>query len=139
MAYCFILTEIIIWFSIPITLPLSVSLLSSIPVAFFICLFGYYVADRLKEIEYNRVLNQRVDELLVKIDMLENVKIFSMTEDELRNYAKSKGLSETICDTLALKVIHNYRWVDIQKELNFSKDGIRYHKEQIIKKLGVKL
>ena len=137
MAYCFILTEVIIWFSIPITLPLSVSLLSSIPVAFFICLFGYYVADRIKEIEYNKILNQRVDELLVKIDMIENVNIFSMTEDELRNYAKSKGLSETICDTLVLKVVHNYRWVDIQKELNFSKDGIRYHKEQIIKKLRI--
>lgn len=139
MAYCFILTEIIIWFSIPITLPLSLSLLSGIPIAFAICLLGYYAADRLKEIDYNDRLNKQVDELLVKIDMLENVKIFSMSEDELRAFAKSKGLSETICDTLVLKVIHNYRWVDIQKALNFSKDGIRYHKEQIVKKLNIDL
>ena len=60
-----------------------------------------------------------------------------MSETELRQYAQSKGLSETICDTLVLRVINNYRWVDIQRAMNFSKDGIRYHKEQIIKKLSV--
>lgn len=136
MAYCFILTEIIIWFSIPITLPVSISLLSSIPIAFIVCLMGYYAADRLKEIEYNKRLNRQVEELLNKI---KNTEIFNMTEDELRNYAKSKGLSETICDTLILKVIRNYRCVDIQKALKYSKDGIRYHKEQIIKKLGINL
>ena len=65
--------------------------------------------------------------------------IYNLNEEQLRNYAKGKGLSETIIDTLVLRVIHNYRWVDIQKELNYSKDGIRYHKEQISKKLNIRL
>lgn len=139
VAYCLMLTLTIIWLSIPTILPLSISLLSSIIVAFIICLIGYLVADRIDKIEYNKELNKQIDTLLLQLDELNNIKIFSMTEDELRSFARSKGLAETMCDTLVLKVIHNYRWVDIQRELNFTKDGIRYHKEQIIKKLGLKL
>lgn len=65
--------------------------------------------------------------------------IYSMTEDELRNYAKSKHISENMIDTLVLRIIHNYKWVEIQQERNFTKDGIRYHKEQLNKKLNIKL
>ena len=62
-----------------------------------------------------------------------------MTEEELRNYAKSKHISENMIDTLVLRVIYNYKWVEIQQERNFTKDGIRYHKEQLNKKLNIKL
>lgn len=44
-AYCLGLTLAIIWFAIPITLPLASSLLSSIPIAFAICFFGFVVQD----------------------------------------------------------------------------------------------
>lgn len=44
-AYCLTLTLAIIWFAIPITLPLATSLLSSIPIAFAICFFGFVVQD----------------------------------------------------------------------------------------------
>lgn len=43
--YCLILTLAIIWMSIPITLPVNLSLLSSIPIAFGICLIGWVVQD----------------------------------------------------------------------------------------------
>ena len=62
-----------------------------------------------------------------------------MSEDELRTYATSKGLPEIMIDTLILKVLHNYRWVDIMTERNYSKTAIRYHKAQIIEKLDIKL
>lgn len=67
------------------------------------------------------------------------IDIYSMTEDELRNYAKSKGLSEMIIDTLVLRVVHNYRWVEIQRERNYTKDGVKYHKRRINKVLNIKL
>lgn len=78
-----------------------------------------------------------IDKGLQKIDLKEH--IYSLTEDELRNFAKSKGLGEQIVDTLVLKVIHNYKWVEIERERNYSKDGIRYHKEKLNKVLGFKL
>ena len=46
-AYCIMLTLGIVWFAIPITLPVSTSLLSSIPLAFMICFFGYLAQDRV--------------------------------------------------------------------------------------------
>ena len=62
-----------------------------------------------------------------------------MSEEELRNYAKSKHLSEMMIDTLVLKVIHNYKWVEIQHERNYSKTAIIYHKKQICKTLNIEL
>ena len=46
-AQCLILTCAIIWFSIPITMQISASLLSSIPIAFAVCFFGYLAQDRV--------------------------------------------------------------------------------------------
>lgn len=46
-AYCLTLTLMIIWFSIPITLPLTASILSSIPIAFLVCFLGYIAQDRV--------------------------------------------------------------------------------------------
>ena len=49
--YCLILTLGIIWLSIPISLPTNISLLSSIPIAFGICYFGWVAQDRLDCLE----------------------------------------------------------------------------------------
>lgn len=46
-AYCIMLTLGIVWFAIPMTLPISESLLSSIPIAFIICFVGYIAQDRV--------------------------------------------------------------------------------------------
>lgn len=46
-AYCLTLTCAIIWFAIPITLPIATSILTSIPIAFLICFVGYLAQDRI--------------------------------------------------------------------------------------------
>lgn len=69
----------------------------------------------------------------------ETINIYKMTEEELRKYAISKHLSEMMVDTLVLKVIHNYRWVDIRNERNYTRTGMDYHKKTIEKKLNIKL
>lgn len=53
-AYCLTLTLAIIWFAIPITLPLATSLLSSMPIAFGICFIGYLVQDRVDLMLYKK-------------------------------------------------------------------------------------
>ena len=106
-----------------LALPISVSLLSSVVIALALT-YILYKLQYYSDVILNRAIN---------ID-----KIYSMTEDELRNYAKSKGLSEMIIDTLVLKVVHNYRWCDIRKERNYTRRGIDYHKEIIEKKLNIK-
>lgn len=124
-------------------LPIKYTLFNSLFVAFGCCLILYLVAIEVRQkdglLKRNKELNKEFELLLEKLKKYKNIDIYSMTEEELRAYAQSKGLSENICDTLVLKVIKNYRWVDIQKELNYTKDGIRYHKQKIIEKLEIDL
>lgn len=114
--WCFIL-------AMAIMLPINISLF-----------FGVFVGILINEILY--FLADRRDLLKEKYE--NTVDIYKLNEDELRNYAKSKGLSEMIIDTLVLKVIYNYKWIEIQKERDYTKEGIRYHKERIYKLLNVK-
>ena len=67
------------------------------------------------------------------------IDICKMNEQELRQYGALNGLSNISCDILVLKVIENYRWCEIMEERNISKDGLRYHKDKINKKLNIKL
>ena len=123
-------------------LPIKYSLFNGLFVAFLCCLILYLVAlevNEKKEIKrYNKKLELEIEKLIAELKIYKNIDLYKMTETELRAYAQSKGLSETICDTLILRIIHNYRWVDIERAKNFTKRGIDYHKEQIIKKLGFK-
>ena len=127
---CMTLTISIFGVSIILCPPITMYVIFSIGLGYLDAFMLWFIKDRQDRIEYNKILEDKINELSYKQNL------YSMTETELRSYAQSKGLCETICDTLALRVVHNYRWVDIQKELNYTKDGIRYHKEQIIKKLG---
>lgn len=68
-AYCLALTLAIIWFAIPITLPMATSLLSSIPIAFAICFFGYLAQDRV--------------DLLVEKKARTMLKLSNITKDQV--------------------------------------------------------
>lgn len=120
-------------------LPLELSLLSAVPICYFISWVGFIkkTSDEL-EVKCDELENKIV-QLITKLKEYKNIDLYKMTETELRQYAQSRGLSENICETLVLKVIQNYRWIDIEKERNFTKEGIRYHKERIIEVLGIDL
>jgi hypothetical protein len=105
-------------------LPISVSIFSSVIVGISINYILYRIQDYID---------------LKKEVAKETINIYKMTEDELRKYAISKHLSEMMVDTLVLKVIHNYRWVDIRNERNYTRTGMDYHKKTIEKKLNIKL
>lgn len=85
-AYCLSLTLAIIWFAMPITLPVEVSLLSSIPIAFIICYLGFIAQDRLLQIKTNKELNETLEKILYK-------DIFAMNQDELYEHCRNRGLS----------------------------------------------
>lgn len=121
---CFAYSILIFCFCTTLCLPIGISIVSSV----FVSMGLTYVLYKVQAL---------IDKGLDKLDSKEY--IYSLTEDELRNLAKGKGLSEQIIDTLVLKVIHNYKWVEIERERNYSKDGIRYHKEKLNKVLGFKL
>lgn len=119
--FCSILTFM---FAMKLMLPIEISIFSSVMVGIFINYCLYKIEDYID----------------LKKEIAKQVKdIYAMSEEELRNYARSKHLSEMMIDTLVLKVIHNYKWVEIQHERNYSKTAIIYHKKQICKALNVEL
>ena len=87
-AYCLCLTLAIIWFAIPITLPIAISILSSIPIAFGICLLGYVVQDRVDLLAYKR-----------KHEMF-NLK--TCTKEELINACNELGYNQDKQDLAAM-------------------------------------
>lgn len=137
-AMCRTITACVMFFGISFMLPLELSLISVIPICYFIS-WVVFVKKTSDDFEIKcEELENDIEQLIVDLKRYQQIDVYKMTEEELRTYAQSKGLSEVICDTLVLRIIKHYRWVDIETERNFTKEGIRYHKEQIIKKLGFK-
>lgn len=135
---CRIITACVTFFGICLILPIQYSLFSAIPINYLIAWVGF-IKKTSDEFEVKcEELEIEIEQIIIELKRHKNIDLYKMSEEELRQYAQSKGLSEVICDTLVLRVINHYRWVDIERELKFSKDGIRYHKEQIIEKLGFK-
>ena len=136
-AYCLSLTLAIIWFAIPITLPLAVSLLSSIPIAFGICFFGFLAQDRLDLIAHNNYLEREITSLIDEIRLYKQVDLYKLTEEELRQWGASQQLSEVQQDILCMRVLEHLKISEICKYHNYGRSTIKYHLGQIKQKLGI--
>lgn len=130
--YCLILTLAIIWFAIPITLPVTVSLLSSIPIAFLICYFGCLAQDRVDLIVANRKLNEYINELL---SQLKHKDIYSMTDDELYKHCRSCGLSEEECRIAHFVVIDRLKGKALYEAIRYSERQSKRLRTAILNKI----
>ena len=136
-AYCLSLTLAIIWFAIPITLPITVSLLSSIPVAFLICLFGFIAQDRIELQLKNKDLEHELTAIIVELDKYKQIDIYKMTQEELRQYGASQQLSEVQIDILCMRVFDHLKISEMCKYANYGRTTIKYHLGQIKQKLNL--
>lgn len=130
--YCLILTLAIIWFAIPITLPITASLLSSIPIAFLICYFGCLAQDRIDLIIANRKLNKYIEELL---SQLNHKDIYSMTDDELYEHCRSRGLSEEECRIAHFVVIDRMKGRELYEAIRYSERQSKRLRTAILTKI----
>lgn len=128
-AGCLSLTLAIVWFAIPITLPITASLLSSIPIAFLICFFGFVAQDRVdlhKEVKH---LNARIEELLTKLN---HKDIYAMTEDELYVHCRNYGLDSIECEIAKLVVIDHLTVKEIHKIIGYSEVHTKRKRKKIL-------
>ena len=135
--YCIFTTITVAFLGISTCLPVSISLLSALPVAFFVCWLGYIVQDRFDIIAENANLEKEMEVLCAKIKELSNIDIYRMPEDELRQYGASKGLSEIQQDILVMRVIEHLKISEICSFRNYGRTTIKYHLGEIRKKLGI--
>lgn len=136
-AYCLSLTLAIIWFAIPVTLPITASLLSSIPIAYLICFFGFLAQDRIEVILKNKDLTREIDSLISEINLYKQIDIYHMTEEELRQYGAKNQLSEVQIDILCCRIFQHLKISEICKYYNYGRTTIKYHLGQIKQKLGI--
>ena len=131
-AYCLSLTLAIIWFAIPTTLPLAVSLLSSIPIAFVICFIGFVVQDRLDlKVEVKR-LDTYATEL---VRTLTHKDIYTMNEDELYEHCRNCGLDEEDCKIAYFVVIERLQGRELYDALPYSEATIKRKRIKIMNKI----
>lgn len=128
-ACCLSLTLAIIWFAIPITLPLATSLLSSIPIAFIICFFGYLAQDRVDLMLEVKKLNKEVTELLHKI---EHKNIYAMSEQELYEHCRNCGLDDVECKIAYYVVIEKLKGKELYEAIGYSEAQSKRKRKKIL-------
>lgn len=128
-AYCLILTLSLIWFAIPITLSIGVSLLSSIPIAFIICFVGFIAQDRVDALLEVKRLNSYVDELLKSIT---HKDIYAMSEQELYKHCRNCGLSEEDCRIAYFIVIERLKGRELYDAIGYSERQSKRKRTKIL-------
>lgn len=134
---CLVLTMTIVFFGLMYTFPVELSLLSAVPMCWFISWVGYMAQDRIDFKSLIKNLEEQLDVALNKIEQLCDIDIYKMTEDELRQFGASKGLSETQIDVLTMRVIEHLKISEICKYKHYGRTTIKYHISEIKKKLGL--
>ena len=84
--FCLMITFTVAFFGIAYSLPLSVSLLSTIPMCFFISWIGYICQDRVDQYIFCKILQDELDQLTFKLQMFKRIDVYQMSEENLRNY-----------------------------------------------------
>lgn len=128
-AYCLILTLSLIWFTIPITLPIGVSLLSSIPIAFIICFVGFIAQDRVDALFEIKRLNKYVNELL---ETITHKDIYAMSEKELYEHCRNCGLSEEDCRIAYFIVIERLKGRELYDAIGYSERQSKRKRTKIL-------
>lgn len=103
---CMFMTLTISFFGISYCLPLSVSLLSAIPVCYFISWVGYIAQDRLDSIAV--------------IKRLQSKTIWQMDENELADYCFAKGIRGDMLEFVVMILIHDMKFEEIGEKLGYA-------------------
>lgn len=120
---CLTLTLIIAFFGITHCLPLSISLISCIPMCFFIAWIGYIAQDRIDCINIIKKSNTKT--------------IWQMNETELAEYCYAKGIRGDMLEFVIVILIHQMKYEEIGKELGYSVDTLKDWSPKCKSKLGI--
>lgn len=132
-AYCLILTLAIVWFAIPITLSVTTSLLSSIPIAFIICFFGYIVQDRVDLLKEKIARTRMTLANITKDQVIEICNELGYNKDKqdiaimfFVDKLSNKQVWEILCNTQ-----RNVEWDTVNKyKYRISKDFKKFIQER---------
>lgn len=86
-AMCRMITALVMFFGVSFVLPLELSLMSAIPINYFISWIGFVkkTSDDF-EVKCNN-LEEKVERLIKELKEYKNIDLYKMTEEQLRQYA----------------------------------------------------
>ena len=122
-ALCMFTTLSVAFFGIASTLPISASLLYTIPVCYFISWIGYVVQDR-------------IDCLLV-IKKLTSKTIWQMSENELVDYCYAKGVRGDMLEFVVMILIYHMNYEEIGNKLGYAVPTLKEWSKICKNKLGI--
>lgn len=122
-ALCMFTTLSVAFFGIASILPMSISLLSTIPICYLISWIGYIVQDR-------------IDCLLV-IKKLTSKTIWQMSENELVDYCYAKGVRGDMLEFVVMILIHEMKYEEIGNKLGYAVPTLKEWSKICKKKLGI--
>ena len=123
-AICLFLTFTIAFFGIMYTLPVEVSLLSAIPICWFISWVGFIAQDRI--------------DCYVLLKELKTKTVWEMDETELANYCYAKGIRGDMLEFVTMVLIEQMKYEEISKKLGYSVDTLKDWSPKCKLKLGIK-
>lgn len=124
LVLCLWLSSTVSFFAISVILPLSVSLLSCIPVCYFIGWIGYIAQDRL--------------DCISTIKKLSSKTIWEMNENELAEYCYAKGIRGDMLEFVIMVIIYQMKYEEIGKKLRYSVDTLKDWSPKCKEKLNIK-
>ena len=123
-AICLFLTFTIAFFGIMYTLPVEVSLLSAIPICWFISWVGFIAQDRI--------------DCYVLLKELKTKTVWEMDETELASYCYAKGIRGDMLEFVIMVLIDQMKYEEIGDKLGYSVDTLKDWAPKCKKKLGIK-
>ena len=123
--------------AITVSLPMNLSIIASVLVGAVISLILFVMQLLIDLLTEKQRLQKELDKALIEIQEYERVDFFQMTEEQLRQYGASKGLSEIQQDILIHRIIDHYTIAEIVKYRNYGRSTIKYHINEIKRKLDI--
>lgn len=112
ISMCLCLSCTVSFFAIIATLPLRISLLSVIPVCYFIGWVGYIVQDRI--------------DCRVRLKQLETKSVYEMDRNELLDYCFIKGIRNEMAEFVLMVLIDQMHFREIAEKLFVSVDTLKH-------------
>lgn len=129
---CLALTFSIIALATLTVLPLSVSLLSAVPLALFTVYFGYLIQSAIDDEIIITKLQKYINELLCSI---RHKDIYAMSETELYEHCKSCGLDDLDSQIAKLIVIDRLKGQELYAAIGYSERQTKRKRKTIINKI----
>lgn len=120
---CVFYSIVVFWIGIPHTLPIAISLFSSVIIGFIITFILYKIADY---VDYKE-----------RLFKLESKTIWQMTENELADYCYAKGIRGDMLEFVIMKVVYQMQFAEIGKKLGYAVDTLKDWSPICKRKLGI--